>query len=95
MQYPVKRCISLIAALLFVTHLPAQNLPEGEGRDKVIFACTGCHGLENITAPHRPLSAEEWEVHLYDMIAKGANLTVDEFETVKDYLIKNFAVEKN
>ena len=67
----------------------------GEGRDQILFACTGCHGLDNITNPHKPLTAEECEIYLYDMVVKGANLTVDEIEPVKRYLIENFAVDKN
>lgn len=89
------KLIGVVAGLLCPAISPAQGFPEGEGRDQILFACTGCHGLENITAPHKPMTGEEWEIHLYDMVVKGANLTVEEIEPVRRYLIDNFAVDKN
>ncbi len=69
----------------------AQNLPEGQGRDILFTACTVCHGLENITQPHKSFTAEEWEFYVYDMVARGAPMNEDDIETVKQYLIDNFA----
>ena len=89
MQFCTKS-LCLISGLLFPVFSPAQDFPEGAGRDQILFACTACHGLENITAPHKKLTTEEWEVYLYDMVAKGANLTVDEIEPVRRYLIENY-----
>lgn len=89
------RIICMLTLILHVAVGITQDFPEGEGRDQILFACTGCHGLDNITNPHKPLTAEEWEIYLYDMVVKGANLTIDEIEPVKRYLIENFAVDKN
>ena len=69
----------------------AQSLPEGPGRDILFTACTVCHGLENITQPHKTFTAEEWEFYVYDMVARGAPMNKDDIETVKQYLIDNFA----
>jgi len=71
----------------------AQGLPEGEGRDAMIAACTACHGLDNITNPYTKLSAEEWEMYLYEMISRGASVYEKDIEPIKQYLIKNFAVD--
>jgi len=73
----------------------AQGLPAGEGMEKVLTACTACHGLDNITNSHKKLTAEEWEVYFYDMVARGAAIHENEMEVVKKYLIENFAVKEN
>ena len=72
-----------------------QGMPDGPGRDRILTACTACHGLDNITNPHKKLTAEEWEVYFYDMVARGAAIREDEMETVKQYLIDNYAVKEN
>ena len=71
------------------------GLPAGEGMEKILTACTACHGLDNITNSHKKLTAEEWETYLYDMVARGAAIHKDEIEVVRRYLVDNFAVEKN
>jgi cytochrome c553 len=71
----------------------AQGLPEGEGRDAMVAACTACHGLDNITDPYKKLSAVEWEMYLYDMVARGASVYEKDIEPIKEYLIQNFAVD--
>jgi hypothetical protein len=89
---------TLLAAGLVSPHVQAQgqgqSLPEGAGRDKMLVACTACHGLENITNPHKKLTAEEWEYYFYDMIARGANVQPGDMELVKNYLINSFAVDR-
>jgi hypothetical protein len=81
----------LTAALLFPVPGFTQTLPEGQGREILFTACTVCHGLDNITQPHKRFSAEEWEFYVYDMVARGAPVDEDDIETVKRYLIDNFA----
>ena len=71
----------------------SQGLPEGEGRDAMIAACTACHGLDNITNPSQKLSAEDWELYLYEMISRGASVYEKDIEPIKQYLIKNFAID--
>jgi hypothetical protein len=94
MRHPVKILV-LTAALCLPVISWGQNLPDGPGRDKLLTACTVCHGLDNITNSHKKLTAEEWEVYLYDMVARGAPLHKNDIEVVKQYLIKNFAVSQN
>lgn len=66
--------------------------PAGEARDTVIVVCSQCHVLTRIT--DNDLSAEEWEFTLYDMIARGAPLYESDLETVRRYLIENFATDE-
>lgn len=84
----------LTAVLLLPLTGQAQGLPPGEGMDKVLTACTACHGLDNITNPHKKLTAEEWEIYFYDMVARGAAIHPDELDVVKKYLIDNFAAKE-
>ncbi len=66
--------------------------PAGEARDTVILVCSQCHVLTRIT--DNDLNAEEWEFTLYDMIARGAPLHEADLESVRRYLIENFATDE-
>lgn len=70
----------------------AQGLPEGEGLQVVVVACTQCHGLDRLTDIQ--LSATEWENALYDMMARGAIVEEKDLGTIREYLVDNFAVEQ-
>jgi hypothetical protein len=80
----------LMAGLLLPAAGLGQALPEAEGRDQMLVACTKCHGLDNIISPHKELSAEEWEMYVYDMISRGAYIPTDDIDKVIRYLIDNF-----
>jgi len=86
------KSLCLLVCHLFPVFAFSQVLPEGEGRDAMLTACTSCHGLDRITNPHRKLNAEEWEFHLYDMIARGAPVYEKDIEPLRRYLIDNYAV---
>ena len=81
--------------LLTIIYFPGlawgQGLPEGENRDKVIMACSACHGLDNIFNASNPLSAEDWEFYVYEMIARGAPVRQEDIQDIIDYLAENFA----
>ncbi|MDH3531764.1 MAG: hypothetical protein OEO82_02485 [Gammaproteobacteria bacterium] len=85
----------LLLATLLCAALPArgQGLPEGEGLQVVVVACTQCHGLDRLT--DIKLSATEWENALYDMMARGAIVEEKDLVTIRKYLVDNFAVEKH
>ena len=89
------RVLLMVTAILLPLAAQSQGLPPGEGMEKVLTACTACHGLDNITNSHKKLTAEEWETYFYDMVARGAPIHESEMETVKKYLIDNFAVKEN
>lgn len=87
--------VLLVTGLLWPYAGQAQGLPPGKGMERVLTACTACHGLDNLTNPHKKLTAEEWEIYFYDMVARGAAIHEDEMEMVKKYLIDSFAVKEN
>lgn len=82
-------------ALVILMYIPGmswgQGFPEGENRDKVIMACSTCHGLDNIFNASNPLSAEDWEFYVYEMIARGAPVRQEDIQDIVDYLAENFS----
>lgn len=66
--------------------------PPGEARETVIIVCSQCHVLTRITDNN--LNAEQWEFTLYDMIARGAPVHERDVDSVRRYLIENFATNK-
>ena len=66
----------------------AQTLPDGEGKELVQKICTACHGLETALADGHDEAA--WRKLVNTMIARGAEGSDAEFDTVVKYLAKNF-----
>ena len=94
----MKRCIISKFALGFLfagvlTPMPALGMEADRGMQIAVQACTLCHGFNNITDPHKELTAEEWEFYFYDMVSRGAPIYEEDLETVKQYLIDTFAVD--
>lgn len=61
-----------------------QYLPPGEGRALVSAQCSSCHELKG-TIQLRT-SKQEWEAIVFDMVARGAALTVEEADAIVAYL---------
>ena len=83
----------LLAGVLTPMTALSQGTEEDRGMQLAVQACTYCHGFNNITDPHKELTAEEWEFYFYDMVSRGAPIYEEDLETVKQYLIDNFAVD--
>lgn len=86
------RLIFVAACFCAILSVRAQGLPEGEGLPVVIVACTQCHGLDRLT--DIKLSAVQWENALYDMMARGAIVEEKDLLSVREYLIENFATDR-
>jgi mono/diheme cytochrome c family protein len=67
---------------------PEAELIEGQGRDMVAVACAQCHSLSTIT--HLRLGEAAWRGYVYDMVARGTQLTEPEAETVIAYLAAQY-----
>jgi virginiamycin B lyase len=82
--------LSLMAALLLCSTLPAsgQELPEGKGKDVVAASCNSCHPF------HARLgsgyTAKGWVTVMQMMANLGVNVPPDQVATVTEYLTKNF-----
>jgi mono/diheme cytochrome c family protein len=64
--------------------LVATTLPAGEGRDLAESRCGLCHGLDRLTAVHRP--ASEWNQIVARMAFIGAPVAGDDAKKISDYL---------
>jgi cytochrome c5 len=74
-----------------IAGLPAladDELPAGEGRDIVEYACSQCHDLIQVTAASK--TPEQWQYLVTQMINQGAPIEDYETETVVRYLAEHF-----
>jgi len=78
----------LVAAGTPATAQPANQLPQGEGRELVATACSQCHALSPIVSGREGQAG--WRRHVYNMVLRGAQLRASEAETVIAYLTANF-----
>ena len=85
---PIITLATLLTALLLVAPVPAQDLPDGPGKELVTKVCTVCHELARITSKKK--TKPEWNDTVDKMATRGAMATDDEFAMIVDYLAKNF-----
>lgn len=67
---------------------PAQQLPDGPGRDTVQKACSVCHSISLVTG--RSLSREGWSREVAQMVDRGAKIAFADFPVIVDYLTRTF-----
>jgi hypothetical protein len=61
-----------------------QYLPPGDGKTLVSAQCSSCHELKGTIQLRK--SKQEWEAIVFDMVARGAPLTVEEADAIVAYL---------
>ena len=64
-------------------------LPDGPGKALVEKTCSSCHSLDLVTGAKQ--SKDGWASTVDDMRTKGAQATDQEFDTIVNYLAKNFS----
>ena len=64
-------------------------LPEGEGKKEVTTLCASCHSLQLIVSQRK--TAEQWRNTVDNMIGRGAQLFVEEVDTIAAYLSTHLA----
>jgi virginiamycin B lyase len=83
-----KRSISVTVAWLLCSGSGfAQDLPDGAGKETVAAACGGCHEVNRVRAGYNP---DGWRSVIQMMKNVDAPVPKDQWETVTEYLIKNF-----
>jgi competence protein ComEA len=93
MMKNMNRAVLLITFLVAsLTHLQAQDLPPGKGKDLVENNCGSCHGLDVVVAQHA--TKDGWASIVDYMVSRGATGTPEEISTIVDYLAKNFPAAK-
>lgn len=85
--------IAISGLIVFSTGITQsqETFPAGQGRNTLFLVCVQCHSLSRVT--EAKLTAANWEFTLYDMISRGAPVREEEMETLKKYLVENFAIE--
>jgi mono/diheme cytochrome c family protein len=72
---------------------PAQLLPDGEGKGLILASCVQCHNLRPVLAQRK--TAEDWKRTVYDMVARGTQITWAEAELIAAYLARHLPREKS
>jgi cytochrome c5 len=67
------------------------QLPEGDGKRILEYACTGCHNLDRVTNPNAKRDKDTWQA-IVESMRDNRKADVSEAETpiLVDYLVKNF-----
>jgi virginiamycin B lyase len=85
--------LPLIAASLLSSALaanaqqPAQNFPDGPGKDTFVASCGGCHDINRSRVGYTP---EGWRTVMRMMQNMEVPVPKDQWDTLTDYLIKSF-----
>ena len=88
--------IASAAAQTPQTTSPAQTttekspFPPGPGRDALFKVCNDCHGPESVLGQLK--TREEWSKTLGEMSANGAQGTDEEWNSILEYLDKNYSL---
>ena len=72
---------------------PGIVLPEAEGRELILRACTRCHTLEGVPAYSRYWGFDRWLPMVENMIEHGSKLDDEEKIIVARYLGKYFGTD--
>jgi mono/diheme cytochrome c family protein len=78
----------VLTGLLLARSLPAQNLPDGPGKDAFASVCSECHALDLATAQKK--SKDGWQTTVDSMAAKGANASKEQLTAIVGYLAAHF-----
>ena len=85
MKSSILAAIALPLPLFLHAQTPLRDAP---GKQTVQRICTGCHTLDIVTSA--PQTRERWKNILQDMVARGAQGSPADLETVIDYLAANY-----
>ena len=79
---------TIVTAFLLAASVQAQDLPDGVGKELVMRVCTQCHDTARIVSKKK--TKDEWNELVDSMAARGAKASDEEFDTIVNYLAKNF-----
>jgi virginiamycin B lyase len=77
----------LLCALPAAAQEPGANFPDGPGKDTVVAQCGACHDLNRLRVGY---TADGWRTVMQMMHNMEVPVPKDQWQTVTDYLIKNF-----
>ena len=80
-----------VALGLCMLPLRAADLPDGPGKALVERECGSCHETSHVQGKR---TRGEWIDTVSAMMERGASLSSAEFDTVVDYLVKNYGKDE-
>jgi competence protein ComEA len=80
-----------LGAGLLIAGASAQSLPNGDGKDTFQKVCSACHEPDVVIGMKQ--TKEGWSATVDEMVSRGATATDAEFDTIIEYLAKNFGKE--
>jgi competence protein ComEA len=83
--------ISIFFATTLLTSPVLAELPPGKGHDETMKVCGKCHSPEQAASLKQ--SKTGWEETISKMVNLGSEGTDEEYESVLNYLVKNFGPE--
>ena len=83
----------MIPALAFLQQQEGltESMPAGEGGELVKTVCVTCHTLGTVLTRSR--SEQDWRATVTEMIARGAQISTQEADTVINYLSEHYPVD--
>ena len=79
---------TLSGLVLFAVSAWSQNLPEGPGKEATVKVCSQCHEVARAISLHQDRAG--WQATMEKMISLGATASPEDFESILNYLSKNF-----
>ena len=80
--------IGLLTAFSLTAAAAWAQLPDGPGKAETERVCKGCHELERSISPRQDRAG--WQQTLDKMVSLGAEISEQDYNTVLDYLAKNY-----
>lgn len=71
-------------------HDPGIDLPEDDGRARLVAACTACHDLTGLPAYRNYWNRDRWRSMVDSMVENGAPLDEAGRQVVTEYLARHF-----
>jgi len=87
--FPVVLGATMLVASAVAAQTAGSALPDGPGKTQIETACTACHDISQVTSQRK--TAAEWGDTVDQMIARGAQVSDDDYPVIVKYLGKNFA----
>jgi competence protein ComEA len=79
---------ALAFGALAIAPLWAQNLRDGPGKEATVKVCSQCHELARAVSLHQDRAG--WQATIEKMVSLGAAASPEDFESILDYLSKNY-----
>jgi cytochrome c5 len=78
----------------YLTKTFPKNFPDGEGRNILETACSGCHAVSDVRRFDGYYTKDDWQDLVRSMIANGASLKDAQVTVLVDYLAEVFPAPK-